>query len=146
MLRVEGSTAPLFLHAREQTVGFLLTVDASHDLDIKPKKYANVSIHIEKLSSEMEKKLKNDEEYVVKITILSQLLLEQKENLYKNDLYKILAEIVRQGQKEGSVAKGDAVYLADLYWGTVYMYALKKLFVPDCKMVTKDTLSHLLVK
>lgn len=101
---------------------------------------------IEKLSSEMEKKLKNDEEYVVKITILSQLLLEQKENLYKNDLYKILAEIVRQGQKEGTVAKGDAVYLADLYWGTVYMYALKKLFVPDCKMVTKDTLSHLLVK
>ena len=101
---------------------------------------------IEKLSSEMEKKLKNDEEYVVKITILSQLLLEQKENLYKNDLYKILAEIVRQGQKEGSVIKGDAVYLADLYWGTVYMYALKKLFVPDCKMVTKDTLSHLLVK
>lgn len=101
---------------------------------------------IEKLSSEMEKKLKNNEEYVVKITILSQLLLEQKENLYKNDLYKILAEIVRQGQKEGSVVKGDAVYLADLYWGTVYMYALKKLFVPDCKMVTKDTLSRLLVK
>jgi hypothetical protein len=52
MLRVEGSTAPLFLHAREQTVGFLLTVDASRELDIKPKKYANVSIHIEKLSSE----------------------------------------------------------------------------------------------
>lgn len=101
---------------------------------------------IEKISSEMEKKLKNDEEYVVKITILSQLLLEQEENLYKNDLYKILAEIIKQGQKEGSVVKGDALYLSDLYWGTVYMYALKKLFVPDCKMVTKDTLSRLLVK
>lgn len=101
---------------------------------------------IEKVSAEMEKKLKNDEEYVVKITILSQLLLEQEENLYKNDLYKVLAEIVKQGQKEGSVVKGDALYLADLYWGTVYMYALKKLFVPDCKMVTKDTLSRLLVK
>ena len=101
---------------------------------------------IEKISAEMEKKLKNDEEYVVKITILSQLLLEQEENLYKNDLYKVLAEIVKQGQKEGSVVKGDALYLADLYWGTVYMYALKKLFVPDCKMVTKDTLSRLLVK
>ena len=101
---------------------------------------------IEKISAEMEKKLKNDEEYVVKITILSQLLLEQEENLYKNELYKILAEIVKQGQKEGSVVKGDALYLADLYWGTVYMYALKKLFVPDCKMVTKDTLSRLLVK
>lgn len=101
---------------------------------------------IEKISSEMEKKLKNDEEYVVKITILSQLLLEQKENLYKNDLYKTLAEIIKQGQKEGSVVKGDALYLSDLYWGTVYIYALKKLFVPDCKMVTKDTLSRLLVK
>ena len=101
---------------------------------------------IEKISSEMEKKLKNDEEYVVRITILSQLLLEQEENLYKNDLYKILAEIIKQGQKEGSVIKGDALYLSDLYWGTVYMYALKKLFVPDCKMVTKDTLSRLLVK
>ena len=101
---------------------------------------------IEKISAEMEKKLKNDEEYVVKITILSQLLLEQEENLYKNDLYKVLAEIVKQGQKEGSVVKGDVLYLADLYWGTVYMYALKKLFVPDCKMVTKDTLSRLLVK
>ena len=101
---------------------------------------------IEKISSEMEKKLKNDEEYVVRITILSQLLLEQEENLYKNDLYKVLAEIIKQGQKEGSVVKGDALYLSDLYWGTVYMYALKKLFVPDCKMVTKDTLSRLLVK
>ena len=101
---------------------------------------------IEKISSEMEKKLKNDEEYVVRITILSQLLLEQEENLYKNDLYKTLAEIIKQGQKEGSVVKGDALYLSDLYWGTVYIYALKKLFVPDCKMVTKDTLSRLLVK
>ena len=101
---------------------------------------------INKLSEEMEKKLKNDDEYVVRITILSQLLLEKKEELYKNDLYKILAEIIKQGQKEGSVINGDAFYLADLYWGTVYMYALKKLFVPDCKMVTKDTLSRLLEK
>lgn len=101
---------------------------------------------IKKLSQEMEKKLKTDEEYVVRITILSQLLLEKKKDFYKNDLYKILAEIIKQGQKEGSVVKGDAIYLADLFWGTVYTYALKKLFVTDCRMVTKDTLSGLLVK
>ena len=101
---------------------------------------------IEKLSQEMEKKLKTDEEYVVRITILSQLLLEKKKDFYKNDLYKILAEIIKQGQKEGSVVKGDAIYLADLFWGTVYTYALKKLFVTDCRMVTKDTLSGLLAK
>ena len=91
---------------------------------------------IEKISAQVEDK----------ITILSQLLLEQKENLYKNDLYKILAQIIKQGQKEGSVVKCDALYLADLYWGTVYMYALKKIFVPDCKMVTKETLTRLLEK
>ncbi len=101
---------------------------------------------IELISSEMEKKLKSDEEYVVKITILTQLLLEQKEALYKNDLYKVLATIIRQGQKEGSVIKGDALYLADLYWGTVYMNALKKLFLGECKTVTKETLTRLLVE
>lgn len=101
-------------------------------------------VKIDKISAEMEKKLRDDEDYVVKITILTQLLLEQSETLYKNDLYKVLATIIRQGQKEGSVVKGDAVYLADLYWGTVYTYALKKLFVTDCKMITKETLSRLL--
>lgn len=100
---------------------------------------------IDMISSEMEKKLKKDEEYVVKITLLTQLLMEQQEALYKNDLYKILAKIIRQGQNEGSIVKGDAIYLADLYWGTVYMYALKKLFVSDCKTVSKETLSRLLV-
>lgn len=100
---------------------------------------------IDMISSEMEKKLKKDEEYVVKITLLTQLLMEQQEALYKNDLYKILAKIIRQGQKEGSIVKGDAIYLADLYWGTVYMYALKKIFVSDCKTVSKETLSRLLV-
>ena len=100
---------------------------------------------IDMISSEMEKKLKKDEEYVVKITLLTQLLMEQQDALYKNDLYKILAKIIRQGQNEGSIVKGDAIYLADLYWGTVYMYALKKLFVSDCKTVSKETLSRLLV-
>ena len=100
---------------------------------------------IDRISAEMERKLKTDEDYVVRITILTQLLLEQAETLYKNDLYKVLATIIRQGQKEGSIVKGDAIYLADLYWGTVYTYALKKLFVTDCKMITKETLSRILI-
>ena len=57
---------------------------------------------------------------------------------------KTTEKIIRQGQKEGSVVKGDPIYLADLYWGTVYMYALKRLFVNECKTVTKETLSRLL--
>lgn len=52
MLRVEGSSAPLFLHARDQSVAFLLTVDADRELDISTKKYNNVSINIEKLTAD----------------------------------------------------------------------------------------------
>lgn len=99
---------------------------------------------IDMISSEMERRLRNDEDYVVKITIVSQLMLEHEETLYGNDLYKFMAKIIKQGQKEGSVVKGDPIYLADLYWGIVYMYALKRLFVNDCKLVTKETLSRLL--
>lgn len=99
---------------------------------------------IDMISSEMERRLRNDEDYVVKITIVSQLMLEHEETLYGNDLYKFMGKIIKQGQKEGSVVKGDPIYLADLYWGTVYMYALKRLFVNDCKLVTKETLSRLL--
>ena len=100
---------------------------------------------IDMISAEMARKLKKDEEYVVKITILTQVMMEHKETMYKNDLYRELAAVIRQGQREGSVVKGDAIYLADLYWGTVYIYALKKLFLEDCKMVSKDTLTRLLV-
>lgn len=99
---------------------------------------------IDMISSEMERRLRNDEDYVVKITIVSQLMMEHEETLYGNNLYKFMGKIIKQGQKEGSVVKGDPIYLADLYWGTVYMYALKRLFVNDCKLVTKETLSRLL--
>lgn len=100
-------------------------------------------IKIDKLSAEMCKRLKDDEDFCVKITLLTQLLLE-KENMYSDDLYKELAKIIRQGQKDGSIVKGDALYLADLYWGNVYLYALKKLFSTELKPLQKETLNRLL--
>ena len=98
---------------------------------------------IDKISNEMCKRLKDNEEFCVKITLLTQILLE-KETMYSDELYKELAKIIRQGQKEGSIVKGDALYLADLYWGNVYLYALKKLFSADLKPLQKDTLNRLL--
>lgn len=50
MLRFEGSKAPLFLRAVNQTVAFLLTLDINRDVDIKQKQFNNVSIQIERLS------------------------------------------------------------------------------------------------
>ncbi len=98
---------------------------------------------LDKLSDEMSRRLAADEEFCVRITLLTQLLLE-KEDLYSDALYKELAKIIRQGQKEGSVVKGDALYLADLYWGNVYLYALKRLFTENLKPLKKETLIRLL--
>ncbi|MBO6007423.1 MAG: TetR/AcrR family transcriptional regulator [Lachnospiraceae bacterium] len=98
---------------------------------------------IEKISEEVIKCL-DDEEYAVKITIYTQLLLEQDSGLYKSDMYEALAGIIKKGQKAGKVRKGDPLMLADLYWGTVYLYALKKLFIKEFRMIDKATLCHLL--
>ncbi|MBO7361800.1 MAG: TetR/AcrR family transcriptional regulator [Lachnospiraceae bacterium] len=98
---------------------------------------------IEKISEEVIKCL-DDEEYAVKITIYTQLLLEQDSGLYKSDMYEALAGIIKKGQKAGKVRKGDPLMLADLYWGTVYLYALKKLFIKEFRMIDKSTLCHLL--
>ena len=98
---------------------------------------------IDKLSDEMCKQLASDEEFCVKVTLLTQILIE-KEDMYSDLMYKELAKIIKQGQKEGSFVKGDALYLADLYWGNIYLYALKRLFSPDVKLLKKDTLNRLL--
>lgn len=100
-------------------------------------------VKVDKLSEEMAKRLACDEEFCVRITLLTQILLE-KEDLYGDDLYKELAKIIKQGQEEGSIIEGDALYLADLYWGNVYLYALKKLFAADLRPLEKETLNRIL--
>jgi len=98
---------------------------------------------IDKISNEMCKRLTEDEEYAVKTTLRTQILLE-REDMYSDDLYKETAKIIRQGQKEGDFVKGDVLYLADLYWGNVYLYALKRLFSTTLKSLKKETLNRLL--
>ena len=80
---------------------------------------------IDRISKEVIKKLKDDDDYKVKIIIYTQLLLEKEDEIYSCEMYKELAKIIKQGQKEGSVVDGNAVYLSDLYWGIVYLNSLK---------------------
>lgn len=98
---------------------------------------------IDKISEEVCNHLADDEEYCVRITLQTQLLLE-REDMYSDDLYKELSKIIKQGQKEGSIMKVDAMYLADLYWGNVYLYALKRLFSKNIGTLKKETLNRLL--
>ena len=101
-------------------------------------------LKIGRLSEAVVKRVNSDEDFCVKITLYTQLMLEQDDGLYSSEIYKELAKIIRHGQKEKSIVKEDAVYLADLYWGTVYLYALKKLFIPGFKDLKKETLCRLL--
>lgn len=101
-------------------------------------------VKIEKLSEQMVKELRSNDEFAVKITLFTQLLLEKEDGPYASEIYKELAKIIRQGQKEGSVVKGDALYLADLYWGQIYLCSLKKLFIKDYKLITKGSLCRIL--
>ncbi len=101
---------------------------------------------IDRISKEVIKKLKEDDDYKVKIIIYTQLLLEKEDKIYSSEMYKELAKIIKQGQKEGSVVEGNAVYLSDLYCGIVYLNSLKLLYMENHKLVTKDTLNRLLLK
>ena len=101
---------------------------------------------IDRISKEVIKKLKEDDDYKVKIIIYTQLLLEKEDEIYSSEMYKELAKIIKQGQKERSVVEGNAVYLSDLYWGIVYLNSLKLLYMENHKLVTKDTLNRLLLK
>ena len=101
---------------------------------------------IDRISIEVIKKLKDDDDYKVKIIIYTQLLLEKEDEIYSSEMYKELAKIIKQGQKEGSVVEGNAVYLSDLYWGIVYLNSQKILYMENHKLVTKDTLNRLLLK
>lgn len=98
---------------------------------------------INKISEEIVKRLSDDADYAVKITIRTQLMLEN-EDLYSDRVYKVLETIIKQGQKEKTIVKGDPTYLADLYWGTVFLSALKMLYIKECKLITKETLNRLL--
>lgn len=101
---------------------------------------------IDRISKEVIKKLKEDDDYKVKIIIYTQLLLEKEDKIYSSEMYKELAKIIKQGQKEGSVVEGNSVYLSDLYCGIVYLNSLKLLYMENHKLVTKDTLNRLLLK
>lgn len=106
---------------------------------------------IQKLSDSIMDKLLQDDSYAAKVTLNTQMMLEQKdlpsaETIYQSEVYQITEKIIRQGQKEGSVVEGLPLKLADYYWGVVYLYALRKLFTTKYEMISSGDLSRVLLK
>ena len=54
--------------------------------------------------------------------------------------------MIKQGQKEGTVDKGNSLKLSELYWGVVYLYAVKSLYTSDFTLITSADLSRLLLE
>ena len=97
---------------------------------------------IRKLSDYLIKNLKEDEMFSAGIALYTQRLLEGEAD---QSFYKTTEKIIKQGQKEGCVVSGNAGKLSELYWGVVYLYAVKNMYQTDFAMINSVDLSRVLL-
>ena len=98
---------------------------------------------IRKLSDYLIKNLKEDEMFSAGIALYTQRLLEGEAD---QSFYKTTEKIIKQGQKEGCVVSGNSRKLSELYWGVVYLYAVKNMYQTDFAMINSDDLSRVLLE
>jgi len=107
---------------------------------------------LRRLSERVMKQLQEDEMFAAKIALNTQMLLEQSKNFstgdtsYQSELYECTAKIIEQGQKEGTMADGSSMKLADYYWGVIYLYSLKRLFTTQYEMISIEDLERTVLK
>lgn len=99
----------------------------------------------ELLSQSIIRSLNEDSSFAVRITLSTQLIMEQGVSVYDTELYKITSRIVSQGQKEGTAPEGDVMLMTDMFWGTVYLYSLKKLFSDSAPVLSEKLLARTIV-
>ena len=97
---------------------------------------------IKKMSDYLIKNLK-DETFAAGIALYTQRLLEGEAD---QSFYMTTENIIKQGQKEGSVVAGNARKLSEFYWGVVYLYAVKSLYTAESSMINADDLSRILLE
>lgn len=106
---------------------------------------------IRRLAASVLDRLADDELFAASVVLNTQLMLEEglRDGLpapYHSELYAHTARIVEQGQREGSVAAGDPLKLADFFWGVAYLYALKRLFTTGFDMIDAADMERTLLK
>ena len=97
------------------------------------------------------RQLEENESFAGIIALNTQMVLEEAagntaDTAYQLELYRYTAEIIEQGQREGSVVEGASMKLADYYWGVVYLYSLKKLFTTRYEMISAEDLERTVLK
>ena len=57
-------------------------------------------------------------------------------------LYDLMRSIIKEGQKDGAFAKGDAGKTADYFWSVVYIYSVKKCLDPKYNLLSSSELER----
>ena len=115
MMRIDGSRAPIFLRASDQIVAFLLTMDINRTLDIKPKKFNNVSIQIEKLSAETK---------AVVVTLTNQRFLDT--------FSKIAADVASYTMPLESESESVSIFCTKVNsWKNIFSRGINEALTPE---------------
>lgn len=125
--------------------------EANTDEDIKGlKTLASLPLPYNKkaqiLADNVLKSLREDEGFPVRITLSTQLILENGTSVYETELYKQTAKIIKQGIKGGFTPDIDPMTLADMFWGIIYVYSLRSLFTDNYPLPQRNELMRLLIK
>ncbi|MCR5796386.1 MAG: TetR/AcrR family transcriptional regulator [Eubacterium sp.] len=90
--------------------------------------------------------LKDDDGFPVRITLSTQLVLENGTSVYDTELYKQTTKIIKQGIKESTAPDIDPNAAADMFWGMIYVYSLRSLFTDDYPLPERRELMRLLIR
>lgn len=114
--------------------------------------FVNAKKKIHLLAEHVMAKLKEDELFAAKITLNTQMIFEKNKEYssenttYQTELYQVTAQIIEQGQKEGSIVEGSGMKLADYFWGVIYLYSLKRLFTTEYEMISVEDLERTVLR
>ncbi len=107
---------------------------------------------IHRLTKKVLFELEHDDSFAAGVALNTQAILEQDEayssggTMYQTKQYEYMAQLIEQGQKEGSVVEGNPLKLADYYWGVVYLYSLKRLFTTKFELINAADLERTVLK
>lgn len=153
---ISQGTIYVYFESKEELFHEILKIADSKEMLTKMKMLAAMPVSAKKklriLSETIWNRLAKEETFAAMIALSTQMLLEQnkgyssEETIYQSEIYKYTSDIIKQGQREKSMAAGSSMKLADYYWGVVYLYSLKRLFTTEYEMISVDDLERTVLK
>ncbi len=153
---ISQGTIYVYFESKEELFHEILKIADSKEMLTKMKMLAAMPVSAKKklriLSETIWNRLAKEETFAAMIALSTQMLLGQnkgyssEETIYQSKIYKYTSDIIKQGQKEKSMAAGSSMKLADYYWGVVYLYSLKRLFTTEYEMISVDDLERTVLK